>query len=98
MNKKNYCIKECNSPLDRKIVPGTLCVKFYLCANNKLNIISCPKGLAFSESKGKCEYSNLVKCSEVTSQNLFTTTKIGKNWLIFLNIKVNKLNINLKRM
>ena len=61
--------------MDRKAVPGTQCVRFYLCVFNKLNVLSCPAGLLFDEVKGKCDYEKLVDCKLKTTTNIITSTK-----------------------
>jgi hypothetical protein len=59
--------------LDRTVVEGTQCQKFYLCALNRITILSCPTGLLFDQITKKCNYANLVVCSETIT----STTKQG---------------------
>jgi hypothetical protein len=53
--------------LDRTPVNSTGCSQFYLCALNKMNILSCPVGLLFDQNLGKCNYANQVICKDLTT-------------------------------
>ena len=70
--------KDCNTSLDRTPVSSSGCKQFYLCALNRLNIVSCPTGLLFDKTTRKCNYANQVICDELitsTTTILATTTK-----------------------
>jgi hypothetical protein len=60
--------------LDKTPVPQTECRKFYLCALNKLNMLSCPIGLLFDTKLKRCNYANGVICKSDATTNIMTTT------------------------
>ncbi len=65
-----YCniYLEC-SFLHKKVVPGSLCEKAYVCIDvYNLYLFRCPNGLLFDISFQRCNYSNQVICPEVESK------------------------------
>ncbi len=60
-------------------VPGSGCVRFYICISNKINVLACPTGLLFDSVVRKCNYAVNVKCSDTTTTALPTTTTTKSN-------------------
>ncbi len=46
------------------------CKKFYFCANNVFNTITCPVGLLFNTITKKCDYEKNVVCISTTTPKL----------------------------